>query len=152
MNETEPDGPANAGRKTMTSNEINVVKAFIAAINRRNPSEISDLMTEDHTFVDSGGRIQSGRENMTAGWKEYFRIFPDYEIQVESILGDKALVAVFGSASGTYNGKRGFVPENRIEMPAAWKAVVANGKIRLWQVYADWTEGCKTIEEDKETD
>lgn len=135
----------------MISNEIKVVKAFIAAINRRNPSEISDLMTEDHTFVDSRGRIQSGRENMTTGWKEYFRMFPDYEIQVESILGDKALVAVFGLASGTYNGKRGLVPENRIEMPAAWKAVVANGKIRLWQVYADWTEGCKTIEEDKET-
>ena len=135
----------------MTSNEIKVVRAFIAAINRRNPSEISGLMTEDHTFVDSGGRIQSGRENMTAGWKEYFRMFPDYEIQVESILGDKALVAVFGLASGTYNGKRGLVPENRIEMPAAWKTIVANGRIKHWQVYADWTEGCKTIDEDKET-
>ena len=133
----------------MTSSEINVVKAFIAAINRRNPSAISDLMTEDHTFVDSAGRIESGRENMTAGWERYFRMFPDYEIQVESMLGDKALVAVFGSASGTYNGKRGLVPENRIKMPAAWKAIVANGKIKLWQVYADWTEGCRIIEEDK---
>ena len=134
----------------MTSDEIDVVKAFIVAINRRNPSEMSDLMTEDHTFVDSGGGIQSGRENMTAGWKEYFRMFPDYKIQVESILEDKALVAVFGSASATYNGKRGLVPENRIEMPAAWKAKVADGKIKLWQVYTDWTEGCKIINEDKE--
>jgi limonene-1,2-epoxide hydrolase len=134
----------------MTSNEIDVVKAFIAAINRRAPSEISGLMTEDHTFVDSSGSIQSGRENMTAGWEEYFRMFPDYKIQVESILQDKAFVAVFGSASGTYNGKRGLVPENRIEMPAAWKAVVENGKIKLWQVYADWTEGSRIINEDKE--
>jgi ketosteroid isomerase-like protein len=134
----------------MTSNEIDVVKAFIAAINRRAPSEISGLMTEDHTFVDSSGSIQSGRENMTAGWEEYFRMFPDYKIEVESVLGDKALVAVFGSASGTYNGKRGLVPENRIEMPAAWKAVVENGKIKLWQVYADWTEGSRIINEDKE--
>ena len=133
----------------MTSNEINVVKAFIAAINRRNPSEISGLMTEDHTFVDSAGNIESGREKMTAGWAEYFRMFPDYEIQIESILGDKIFVAVFGSASGTYNGKRGLVPENRIKMPAAWKAIVANGKIKHWQVYADWTGGCRIIEEDK---
>jgi limonene-1,2-epoxide hydrolase len=133
----------------MTSNEINVVMAFIRAINRRNPSEISDLMTEDHTFVDSVGRIESGRENMTAGWEAYFRMFPDYEIRVENILADKTLVAVFGSASGTYNGKRGLIPENRIEMPAAWKAIVANGKIKLWQVYADWTEGCRIIDEDK---
>jgi len=134
----------------MTTNAILVVKAFIAAINRRVPSEISGLMTEDHTFVDSGGRSQSGRENMAAGWEEYFRMFPDYRIQVESILGDTALVAVFGSASGTYNGKRGLVPENRIEMPAAWKAVVEDGKVKLWQVYTDWTEGSRIINEDKE--
>jgi len=60
MNDAAPDGPANAGRKTMTSNEINVVKAFIAAINRRNLSEISDLMTEDHTFVDSAAESSQG--------------------------------------------------------------------------------------------
>jgi len=134
----------------MTSNEIKVVEAFIAAINRRVPSEISSLMAEDHTFIDSGGAVQSGRENMTASWEQYFRMFPDYKIQVESIIGDKAVVAVFGSASGTYDGKRGLVPENRIEMPAAWKAVVEHGKIKLWQVYTDWTEGSKIIEEDKE--
>ena len=97
----------------MISNAIEVVAAFIAAINRRVVSEITGLMTEDHTFVDSRGGIRSGRENMIAGWEGYFRMFPDYKIRIESILGDKALVAVFGSASGTYNGKRGLVPENR---------------------------------------
>jgi len=135
----------------MISSEIEVVQAFIAAINRRNPAELSALMTEDHTFVDSGGNVQSGRNNMTAGWAQYFRMFPDYEARVESILADGALVAAFGSASGTYAGKRGLVPENRIEMPAAWKAIVEDGKIKLWQVYADWTEGCKTIAEDEKT-
>jgi hypothetical protein len=33
-------------------------------------------------------------------------------------------------------------------MSAAWKAVVSDGKIKLWQVYADWTAGCKTIDTD----
>lgn len=135
----------------MTSNEIDVVKAFIAAINRRDLSELSSLMSEDHTFVDSGGTTQSGRETMLAGWQEYFRTFPDYRLQVDRMLQDRDLVAVFGSASGTYNGKRGLVPDNRIEMPAAWKAVVENGKIRLWQVYTDWTEGCKIMDEDGRT-
>ena len=133
----------------MTSNETDVVRAFIAAINRRSSPDISDLMTEDHTFVDSGGRVESGRQKMTTGWNEYFRMFPDYAIQVETILGQGELVAVFGSASGTYNGKRGLVPENRIEMPAAWRAVVQNGKVKRWQVYADWTEGTRTIAEDE---
>ena len=134
----------------MMSNEINVVQAFIAAINRRSPPEIFDLMTEDHTFVDSAGRVESGRETMVAGWDAYFSMFPDYAIVVGSILGDGALVAVFGSASGTYNGKRGSVPDNRIEMQAAWRAVVEDGKVKVWQVYADWTEGSRIISEDKE--
>jgi hypothetical protein len=36
-----------------------------------------------------------------------------------SILEEKGIVAVFGSTSGTYNGKLGLVPENRIGMPSA---------------------------------
>ena len=136
----------------MTDSAIDVVKAFVAAINTRDCRELAKLMTEDHTFVDSGGTVASGRESMTAGWKEYFRMFPDFEIQIENILQDETLVAVFGSASGTYNGKRGLVPENRIEMPAAWRAVVQGGKIKRWQVYTDWAEGSKTIEEDQKAD
>lgn len=75
-------------------------------------------------------------------------MLPDYTIHVETILADHDLVAVFGSASGTYNGKGGPVLENRIEMPAAWRAVVQNGKVKRWQVYADWTKGPRTIAED----
>jgi limonene-1,2-epoxide hydrolase len=135
----------------MIPDEINTVKALIAAINQRNPSEISSMMTEDHVFIDSAGNVAEGREKMTTGWKKYFQMFPDYEIKVENILAEKTLVAIFGSASGTFHGKRGLVPENRIEMPAAWKAIVVNGKIKLWQVYADWTEGQRIIHEDQES-
>src|SRR5277367_2694681 len=132
----------------MISHEIKVVEAFIAAINGHDLIGLSNLMTEDHTFLDAAGKSHSGRETMTAGWKQYFHMFPDYEIQFERLLADKALVAVFGSASGTYNGKRGLIAANKIAMPAAWKALVENGKIKLWQVYADWTQGGKIMEED----
>jgi ketosteroid isomerase-like protein len=132
----------------MGNEEIDIVKAFIAVINAGDVSRLSGLMTEDHVFVDSSGRVESGRGNMTAGWSQYFSMFPDYRIAIQDILQDGGLVAVFGSASGTYNGKRGLVPENRIAMPAAWKAVVENGKIKFWQVYADWTAGCKIIADD----
>jgi hypothetical protein len=33
-------------------------------------------------------------------------------------------------------------------MPAVWKAVVENGRIKHGQVYTNWTEGCKIIEQD----
>ena len=77
-------------------------------------------------------------------------MFTDYIIEVRNILKDGNLVAIFGSATGTYNGKRGLVKENRIEMPAAWRAIVEDKKIKVWQVYADWTEGFKIIDEDNE--
>jgi steroid delta-isomerase-like uncharacterized protein len=139
------------GVTVMAAKSIHAVKAFIAAINRRSPEEIAALMTEDHVFVDSAGTVVSGRADMAAGWETYFRMFPDYEIRVERILADGALVAAFGSAAGTYNGKRGLVPANRIEMPAAWQAIVSNGKVKRWQVYADWTKGTRIIEEDVES-
>jgi len=135
----------------MESNEISIVRDFIAAINQGDVSQLSSLMTEDHAFVSSQGTIDSGRENMTNGWKEYFRMFPDYKVKIQNYLQDGSVIAAFGYASGTYNGKRGLVPENRIEMPAAWKAIVENGKIKVWQVYADWTEGSKIINEDEES-
>lgn len=93
----------------------------------------------------------SGRQEMIAGWKAYFAMFPDYQILVDARLNQNGTVAVFGSVSGTYNGKRGLVPKNRIAMPAAWKANVADGKVKLWQVYCDWTEGMQIIEEDKKS-
>lgn len=128
------------------------MRAFVAAINRRDASLVCSLMTEDHTFVDSRGTVASGRERMEKGWREFFRMFPDYRIVLQVLLQDGSVVAAFGSASGTYNGRRGLVPENRIEMPAAWKAVVEDGEIKSWQVYADWTEGYRIIDEDGRAD
>ena len=64
----------------MASSESDIVRAFIVAINRRDVAEISTLMAEDHQFIDSAGRAVSGRVKMTAGWRAYFAIFPDFEI------------------------------------------------------------------------
>ena len=134
-----------------TSHDASVIAAFIAAINRHDVAALADLMSEDHTFIDSLGRRVSGRKEMVAGWKAYFAMFPDFEILVDTTLTDNGTVAIFGSVSGTYNGKRGLIPKNRIAMPAAWKANVADGKVILWQVYCDWTEGLRIIEEDKKS-
>ena len=133
----------------MDTKEISVFKSFVKAINQADISALEKLMTEDHTFVDSGGHTESGREKMTEGWKAYFQMFPDFKIEIDCIIQDKETIGAFGQATGTYNGKRGLVAENRITMPAAWKAAVEGEKIRYWQVYADWSEGTKIIEEDQ---
>ena len=128
------------------SDAVEAVEAFIKAINQQSLADLSSLMTADHTFIDSLGRVVSGREAMLGGWKAYWAAFPDYTIQVDHILAEVGLVGVFGVASGTYKSKRGILAENRITMPAAWKAVVEHGLVKQWQVYADWSEGMKIIE------
>ncbi|MEJ2048573.1 MAG: nuclear transport factor 2 family protein [Calditrichota bacterium] len=135
----------------MESKEISIVQSFNKAINEGNVELLSSLMAEDHIFIDASGAAHSGVKEMTAGWRDFFAMFPDYKNNFESILQDGNLVVAVGTACGTYNGNRGLIPENRIEWSAAWKMIVENDKIKIWQVYADWTEAMKIIEEDQKT-
>ncbi|MEW6236483.1 MAG: nuclear transport factor 2 family protein [Candidatus Omnitrophota bacterium] len=129
----------------MEANAIETVKAFIEAINAHDVAALGSLMTEDHTFKDAGGGCTTGKDKMIPGWAQYNAMFPDFAIRVDDIFSDGILVAIFGSTSGTYNGIEGMKPENKVGGPAAWKAIVENGKIKLWQVYADYTETWKVV-------
>ncbi len=133
----------------METKEIKIVLSFNNAINEGNIELLSSLMAEDHTFIDVSGTAHTGVKEMTEGWEDFFRMFPDYKNNFENILQDGNLVVALGTACGTYNGNRGLIPENRVRWTAAWKAIVENDKIKLWQVYADWTESMKIIEEDQ---
>ena len=133
----------------MDTEEIKIVQSFNNAINEGNVELLSSLMTDDHTFIDASGVAHSGVKEMTEGWKDFFHMFPDYKNNFENILQDGDLVVALGTASGTYNGNRGLIQKNRIKWTAAWKAIVENGRIKVWQVYTDWSEGIKIIEEDQ---
>jgi uncharacterized protein (TIGR02246 family) len=156
---TEKGGPV--------SSPIEVVLQFEQAINSRDPEAICSLMTADGEFIDSlGNRIQ-GTEKLRSAWTGYFKMVPDYSISHSEIFADGNTVAVFGSAQGTYvrneTGREGEAgsraepaaqgaqttesrnsPErfgaerqNFWKSPASWRAVVKDGKIAVWQVYAD---------------
>jgi hypothetical protein len=47
------------------------------------------------------------------------------------------LVAVFGAAGGTIAAEGKLPPENQWRTSAAWLAVVENGLVKGWRVYAD---------------
>ena len=111
---------------------------FIEAINNRNPSALASLMTDDHTFIDAQGSEFSGRDNMKAGWEHYFNMFPDYNIEVTDMLSQGDTWMLCGYASGSYKGSQH--KEKQWKIRAAWKAVVEDNKIKLWQVFADMTD------------
>lgn len=132
----------------METEGIRIVRMFNDAINRHDVEALCSFMAPDHTFIDSGGGTTTGIETMRQGWRDFFEMFPDYRNEMAGFLQDGNTIMAYGRATGTYSGKRGLVPENRITMPAAWKAVIEDGLIREWQVYADWSESRKIFEED----
>jgi ketosteroid isomerase-like protein len=122
----------------MSNNEpIEVVLAFLDAINSRDVDKLCALMSADHVFVDALGNKVQGKESMRKAWAGYFQWFPDYRVSHEEIFSDGKLVAAFGSAEGTYAPKGNLAKQNHWNAPAAWKAVVEGGLVKEWRVYAD---------------
>jgi ketosteroid isomerase-like protein len=109
---------------------------FVEAINAHNVDQLCLLMTDDHKFIDSQGNETVGKEQMRVGWIGYFKIFPDYKIEVTEIFLNGDTIAAFCFAGGTYKGSSD-KKEYYWHLPASWKAITKNDKIQLWQVYAD---------------
>lgn len=114
-----------------------IANQFIAAINQHDVEGICRLMTEDHTFIDSGGDVYSGIDGMRQGWIDYFKMFPDYRVETSEFVVSGNNIILLGKASGTYTSDGTLRSENHWEIPAAWKAVVEGEKVKLWQVFAD---------------
>lgn len=122
----------------MTS--LDVAEQFVAAINAHDVERLASLMTADHRFIDSLGTIMEGRDVMLEGWKFYFEMVGDYALEISGFFaakngGDEILLV--GMASGSYwsNGEKR--PNSSWRTPAALRAVVSEGQVAEWQVYAD---------------
>jgi ketosteroid isomerase-like protein len=116
---------------------LEVVMEFIKRINSGDLDALCELMTPEHIFQDALGKRFIGRDTMREGWSAYLKIVSDYHIHAEEFFQTNDRLAVFGTASGVYAGKQGPTPQNFWEVPAAWLAVVRDGLIAEWRVYAD---------------
>ena len=116
---------------------IQVVLKFIDKINAHDPDALAEMMTDDHAFIDSLGATYQGRETMRSGWSHYFSTFPDFTITCTEIMQKGNVLGLFGSASGTYAPEGELREENQWQTPAAWRAVVKDYRIAVWQIYTD---------------
>lgn len=114
-----------------------LVIQFIEQINQQNVSALCMLMTEDHRFIDALGMKVEGREQMLHAWTGYFHLVPDYWISCDEIFEHQNVVAAFGTAGGTYSPNGELLKENMWQVPAAWRAEIADGLISEWRVYTD---------------
>ena len=115
----------------MTNKET--IQTFIDHINAHDVDGLAELMSDDHRFIHALGNEVVGKEQMTAGWRGYFEWFPVYAIEVNETFNQGDTFAMLGFAAGSFKGKA----ENSWRLPAAWKAIVKDGRVTLWQVFAD---------------
>jgi ketosteroid isomerase-like protein len=121
----------------MTSTAERIVRALVARINAHDVDGIVALCSADHRFIDGSGATLTGLERIREAWSEYLTLFPDYRIDVESLVADSELVLLAGSASGSVETREG---TQRWRIPAAWRAEVRAAElIDVWQVFADNT-------------
>jgi uncharacterized protein (TIGR02246 family) len=121
----------------MVNRTESVAVAFVKAINRQDVDALAELMTPRHRFIDSLGGVTEGRDAMRTGWVGYFRMVPDYTIEIKETFCDGPVVVMLGVVGGTYAADGQLSAENRWQTPAALRALVEEGKVAEWRVYAD---------------
>jgi ketosteroid isomerase-like protein len=121
----------------MPANPVDVVLKFEQAINSRNVDAVCALLTPDSVFIDSLGNRVEGAQKMRPAWEGYFKMVPDYTISHSEVFANGETVALFGSAQGTFAKDGQLKKEDFWKTPAAWRAVIKDGKIAVWQVFAD---------------
>lgn len=103
---------------------------FVVALNSHDLETLTSLMTEDHLFVDSLGNHVRGANIMQAGWRSYFTMCPDYWIRIRTLLSEGDTILSTGDAGGTIDGVSW-------RIPAAWEALIRDGCVSEWRVFAD---------------
>jgi ketosteroid isomerase-like protein len=134
----------------MSETATDVAQEFVAAINRQDVEGLVALMTPEHCFTDSLGNVARGRESMRQAWTLYFQMVPDYSLAIDETYAQGAAVVMLGTAQGTYSHAFETVQQTgmptpdgtskqaqRWQTPAAVRALIEDGKVAEWRVYAD---------------
>jgi len=109
-----------------------IVLRFVNAINNQDLPLIITMMSDDFAFIDTYGNSED-KEQMKTGWQGYFNWFPDYLIEIDDYIENSEFAVIIGKASGSYLGEK----ERYWIFPAAWKIIVEDGQVKLWQVFCD---------------
>ncbi len=121
----------------MRATAADIALEFLDRINSHDIGLVSELITEDHVYIDAQGSQLRGKRPVERSWRACFEWFPDYSIQVDQAFANGNIAVVTGCAMGTFAVHGRLSRDNRWTTPSAWQAVVRNQKIAEWRVYAD---------------
>lgn len=104
---------------------------FNDCINNKELEGLLNLMTDDHTFIDSADNRFNGKPTCKIAWTSFFDAFPDYQ-NVFEIVTSKDATAIMQGYS--------VCSDKRLEGRGIWAAKIVNDKIMEWRIYLDTEE------------
>lgn len=100
---------------------------------------LSDLMTEDHLFIDTANnRIEGRDKNISLAWEPFFYLYPGYQNIFECI--------VVRSYTVIMQGYSVCADEILNNVKAIWVAEIKEDKVYLWHIYSDTKENRDKLE------
>ncbi|MCC8188696.1 MAG: nuclear transport factor 2 family protein [Bacteroides sp.] len=108
-----------------------VALRFNDCINRRDLDGLTDLMTDDHVFVDSIGQRVEGKRANRKMWNDFFTLFPDYQNIFETVTRQGNTVIMRGRSTCT---------DERLNTHSIWIAQVRGNQLEEWCVCSDTNE------------
>jgi ketosteroid isomerase-like protein len=99
---------------------------FNERINRQDPEGLAELMTDNHTFIDSWGNVTKGKNVMKEGWREFFKKYPDYRNKLTSVAVQDNVVVMVGRSTCSFKPLDG---------PSIWTARIRGGRVSEWRVF-----------------
>ena len=113
---------------------ISIVQSFNECINNQDIDGLSALMAENHQFIDREGTSHGPKSFMMNGWKDFFKMFPNYRNTFDEIYAIENRVVALGFA---------YWSEKEPYDPVIWTAVIENNLVSEWRVDADTPENRK---------
>ena len=87
--------------------------------------------------MDSLGNTVEGQQKLREGWVAYFRMVPDYAVAIEESYPSGPVVVMLGIAQGTFTRDGVLRSENHWKTPVAIRALIEDGLVSEWRVFAD---------------
>jgi len=99
---------------------------FNERINQQDPEGLAELMTDDHTFIDSSGNVTKGKNVMKEGWRNFFKKNPDYRNKFNSVTVQDNTVVMVGYSTCS---------SKKLDGPNIWTARIRGGRVSEWRVF-----------------
>ena len=105
-----------------------IVNQFNECINYKDLIGLTNLMTDDHIFIDRDGTVTKSKKIMTQMWKKFFEMLPDYKNTFTKIHTSSNFAIIIGYAFWTKDQ-----PIDNV----IWTARIKNNLIQEWRIYDD---------------